>query len=230
MTNTDRVRDFLRSITPADASNAEISARTGVRPHQQVFMITRSLFGRGEINGAQAGHEWRYWHGTESQPSQTSLQQRARSSAADEPYPWDTADLSECRIGMTWTPIGRVTLRGDRLEFPEVQSVPGLYRFQIRNGSSKSAYIGESENLARRFGLYRDPGPSQQTNVRLNQIFRTALTSGAEIAVAIVTTGAWMDMVGVRAQPDFSIKAVRRLFEQAALVVGHDISVESLNR
>jgi len=61
MSNRDLVLDYLRSIAPGDASNGEIVARTGVRPHQQVFMITRDLMQLGQIEGLQAGHEWRFW-------------------------------------------------------------------------------------------------------------------------------------------------------------------------
>jgi hypothetical protein len=60
MSNRDRVLQFLRSIAPQDASNAEIVARTGIRPHQQVFMITRDLSEAGLIRGVRSGHEWRY--------------------------------------------------------------------------------------------------------------------------------------------------------------------------
>jgi len=60
VTNEDRVLSFLGSIAPADATNAEIVSRTGIKPHQQVFMITRDLMRRALIKGVQSGKEWRF--------------------------------------------------------------------------------------------------------------------------------------------------------------------------
>ena len=60
MTNSDKIFAFLQSIAPKDASNAEIVAIIGIRPHQQVFRVTRDLIREGQITGLQAGHEWRF--------------------------------------------------------------------------------------------------------------------------------------------------------------------------
>jgi hypothetical protein len=235
MTNTDRVRDFLHGIAPADASNSEISARTGIKPHTQVFIITRSLADRGEIDGFRAGHEWRFRWGQGSRrvkvsPSLSASVVPTKGTAPDDILGWDSASESEGRLGLIWQPLGRLLLNENRLESPRVPSAPGLYRFRLRNNSAEARYIGETENLARRFALYRSPGPLQQTNLRLNGVFRTALASGAEIGVAVVTDNAWIEIDGCRAPPDFSKKAVRRLFENWAIVEGSGEPVESLNR
>jgi hypothetical protein len=47
MTNKERVLDFLRSIAPSGATNEEIVSKTGIRPHPQVFQITRRLTNDG---------------------------------------------------------------------------------------------------------------------------------------------------------------------------------------
>lgn len=51
-TNTERVLDYLWSVGPAGATNAQIREATGVKSHQQVFMITRDLMYRRKIRGA----------------------------------------------------------------------------------------------------------------------------------------------------------------------------------
>ena len=61
MSNVAKVLSFLQSIAPKAASNAEIGRRTGVRPHQQVFQITRKLEERGLVVGRLYGNEWEYW-------------------------------------------------------------------------------------------------------------------------------------------------------------------------
>lgn len=144
-------------------------------------------------------------------------------------YDWDTPDQLQCDISMQWQPVGRIVSLNGRLSFPAAPSCPGLYRFRVRHGNRESVYYGESDNLARRFTNYRHPGSTQQTNVRVNQKFTEMLESGAEISVAVIFKTAWISRDGQRLAADFSLKAVRRLFEHAAIhACGEDI--ESLNR
>lgn len=144
-------------------------------------------------------------------------------------HDWDTPDQLQCEISMQWQPLGRIVFLNSRLSFPTAPSSPGLYRFRVRHGNRESVYYGESDNLARRFTNYRNPGSTQQTNVRVNQKFTETLEKGAEISVAVIFETAWISRDGKRLAADFSSKAVRRLFEHAAIhTCGEDI--ESLNR
>ena len=61
MSNRERVLEFLRNAGHAGATNEQILSHTGIRPHQQVFMITRELSRLGKIKGIQSGKEWRFW-------------------------------------------------------------------------------------------------------------------------------------------------------------------------
>jgi hypothetical protein len=131
---------------------------------------------------------------------------------------------------MAWVPIGRVVLTGDRLEFPTTQPVAAVYRFWVRSGSGEAIYFGETENLQRRFTLYRNADSSQTTNFRLKNLFREALSSGSEIGVAIVAQGAWIDLGGARLTADFSSRPVRLIFENVAIVECHGTAIDSLNR
>jgi hypothetical protein len=152
-------------------------------------------------------------------------------NANSEPYEWDTATAFECKVSMRWKPIGRITLgESRRLQFPDAPKLPGLYRFRIRGTGGAALYIGESDNIERRFRNYRNPGPTQPTNVRLNQRFSSALIRGAEIAVAIVTDDAYIENGEGRGVADFTSKAVRCLFENAAIVLGGGKEIELLNR
>jgi hypothetical protein len=63
MANRDRVLEYLSSVGHAGATNEQIVSHTGIRPHQQVFQITRDLMRFGKINGIQSGKEWRFWIG-----------------------------------------------------------------------------------------------------------------------------------------------------------------------
>jgi hypothetical protein len=171
-----------------------------------------------------------FWYDKANQANfETSAAYSPRMNT-DEPYSWDTTDALDCQIEMTWVKLGRVLLINDRLKFLPAQSMPGLYRFRLQAAAGEASYIGETENMARRFGFYSNPGPSQQTNIRLNARFREALSNRAEIAVAIVTTDAWLAFGGIRMSADFSSKAVRRLFENAVIAQRLGDEVESLNR
>ena len=176
----------------------------------------------------QAGAEVGAPHAARSSPSGA---RGAANSPANAPHDWETARVMECRLGIAWVPLGRVvTDAAGRLAFPAAEALPAIYRFRIRRGDSEKRYIGQTENLARRFGHYRNPGPSQQTNVRLSAEFLRALGAGAEISVAAVTAGAWIDWGAGPATADMSSTATRCLLENAAILDDGAVGVESLNR
>jgi hypothetical protein len=134
MSNRDRVLGFLQSIAPADASNSEIVARTGITPHQQVFMITRELRQTGQIQGVQAGHEWRFWYGGVDRTNGPVLLRSGTrlptATNSNETYDWDSAGSLDCRIGMTWVKLGRVLLDAGRLRFPKAPLHPDYTGFE----------------------------------------------------------------------------------------------------
>lgn len=104
----------------------------------------------------------------------------------------------------------------DKLAFPELPTSPGVYRFDIFSADKHftSGYIGESENLNRRMGYYRNPGPSQPTNQRMNAGLVANLQSGGEVTLKIALT-AILD----KRPLDLNNAASRRLVENLALVL-----------
>lgn len=102
-----------------------------------------------------------------------AMETRPTATNSSLPHSWDRSDDIECRVRLQWKPIGRVEMDvSGKLRFPVATSGPGLYRFTI---DDSQVYVGESENVQRRFQHYRTPGPSQQTNIRMNRIFSEAL-------------------------------------------------------
>jgi hypothetical protein len=169
--------------------------------------------------------------GSSPQPTGANGSTSASASAGASPFSWDTADKLDYQIGMQWTPIGRVVLdQAGRLGFPKAPPAPGLYRLRIRRGGGEEAYFGETDNLIRRFGNYRKPGPTQQTSLRINAKLKADLAAGAEVAVATVTSQAWIERAGAKITADLASKAVRRMFENAAIIEGGGADVKSLNR
>lgn len=61
MTNIEKVLDYLQRNAPNSFSNADLVNRTGVRPHNQVFQITRRLMEEGRVQGRLFGKDWLFW-------------------------------------------------------------------------------------------------------------------------------------------------------------------------
>jgi hypothetical protein len=123
-------------------------------------------------------------------------------------------------MSFEWLTLGQVKLdEGMRLAFPSVAAEPGLYRMRISSDPGVLVYIGESDNLRRRFGNYRNPGPTQQTSLRINQLLREKLAADISMTVN-----------GAEASPNLRDRAVRRMVENAALVASGGTDVELANR
>ena len=116
-----------------------------------------------------------------------------------------------------------VTLDGSgKPAFDVLDSVPGLYRMTLTGGAldRPQIYIGESDNLNRRSGNYRNPGAGQQTSLRINALLREHLDRGGQVSLAVMTTATrWV--AGEELPWDLTRKAGRLLAENAALVTSH---------
>lgn len=127
-----------------------------------------------------------------------------------------TGEVVRAAVDFEWLIGGAVTLdSAEKPVFPGVPSRPGLYRFRLvaAEGLLEGVYIGESDNLARRMGNYRNPGPKQPTNQRLNSRFREVLAGGGAVELSVATA------VTVDGEPiDLVAKPARLLAENAALI------------
>lgn len=107
------------------------------------------------------------------------------------------------------------------MSFPHVQTAPGLYRLDLLplgQSSPARVYVGETDNLRRRLtSNYRNPGPTQPANLRINRLLHDHLTHGGQTHLAIATI-ATIHLAGVRQPLDMTIKASGQLVENAALV------------
>ncbi|MGO4854424.1 DUF7662 domain-containing protein [Phaeovulum sp. W22_SRMD_FR3] len=134
-------------------------------------------------------------------------------------------------LDASWVAAGEITLSQEGvLCFPHAPTDAGIYRFRFSGGEGFRCYIGESANLNRRFGFYRRPGSTQATNLRLNALMIAHLADLGKIAVDIITKIGTLQLGGFAHQSNFTDKAVRRLFEQAAIVADGATEIESLNR
>lgn len=99
--------------------------------------------------------------------------------------------LSFTPIVHTWVPVLSST---DTLyHFPEpitafmraALRMPAIYRWRITHPDGAiEYYIGETEELCpRRIYHYLKPGPSQMTNLRLNELFSTLIRQGGTVTM-----------------------------------------------
>jgi hypothetical protein len=162
-------------------------------------------------------------------PRPESIDGAVRShSPASQAIP--EGDPVQLALSMQWYKLGLVDLdSAHALRFPSTPSAPGLYRFHLIGEGFIRRYVGETADLRRRFAHYRRPGPSQQTNIRLNKLLSEHVASGGRVELDIITGGTILTIGEARIDADFSDKATRRLFEYAALVAHGGAAVDSLN-
>ena len=162
-------------------------------------------------------------HSVRDLPLQSSPIERPQGIQAHGP-------VSRYAFGYEWRSVGSVVLDGEgRLGFPKQLPVPAVYRFQFTSGHREKWYIGETDNLTRRFAHYRNPGPTQETNIRINALLVESLRTGSDIAVSVITA-AWLNPGKGREVADLASKVVRRAIENIALIDCAKADVESLNR
>jgi hypothetical protein len=141
-----------------------------------------------------------------------------------------TDDNLKTTLALRWKRYGPVIMDSSgKLGFPEFGFGPSVYRFAIeKSDGTRLEYIGETDNLYRRFAHYRNPGPTQTTNKRMNAFCKTVLSEDGRVGIDVgaaffITANGDEQIVSL-----FS-KNNRRLFEYYALVVGRTENAICLN-
>jgi hypothetical protein len=122
-TNPQLVLNYLWSVAPRRATNAEIILATGISPHQQVFRLTRELASRGTIGATQEGREWFFWAGESTGALLAETQEKATSVSA-------RARAFETLARKTMSAHMKVAT----LEVGRIGGVPKLFDFVSENG------------------------------------------------------------------------------------------------
>jgi hypothetical protein len=137
-----------------------------------------------------------------------------------------------CTLRFGWGDVGAVLLdESGKLRFPNLPTKPGLYQFRVHGPKGDvGRYVGETNNLQRRFAHYRNPGPTQPTNLRLNALLKEVLGKGGNVELAIAIDSAWITRNGQEEIANLRNKNVRRLFENVALITGQARDVLDLNK
>jgi hypothetical protein len=147
-----------------------------------------------------------------------------------DPSGLETIETVDARVVFSWLRAGGVTLDGAGLPaFPPLPKQPGLYRYEFRDGAtgSRTLYVGESVQLARRANNYRNAKTDrsrQRTSRRIHKEIIAHLASGGTIEFAIATRARWGEQA-----LDFRLKSARRLAENAAVVPAQTDGIPVLN-
>ena len=162
--------------------------------------------------------------------SQPAAESRSATQFAELPVSPDGRAV-QLSLEMQWRTLGPVGVDADgAVLFPAAPNVPGLYRFRLFGKSGARHYIGETADLRRRFQHYRTPGPSQATNIRINQLLLEHCAAGGQAKLDIIVGDVVLVIGKEPAHADLGDKATRRLLEHAALVAEGDDAIDSLNR
>ena len=142
------------------------------------------------------------------------------------------ADPVSSTLQIEWASVGAASLdSGGKVKFPKLPAKAGLYQFHIEGpNGDRGRYVGEADNLQRRFAHYRNPGPTQPTNSRLNAFVKEVLLKGGNVGISIVVDRASITRRGQKEVADFEDKNMRRLFENLVLVLDKANDVLELNK
>jgi hypothetical protein len=110
---------------------------------------------------------------------------------------------------------------------------PVIYRWIVErpdDWGDKLIYIGEAARLCPdRLSAYLAPGPTQQTNLRLNQQFREYNAQGGQIKLEILKmTGSFVNDLDLT-EKDLRRQDVRRLIEQLLITLYRSQGANLLN-
>jgi len=61
VTHKERILRYLWSVSPQRVTNRQIRKKTGIKSHQQVYMLTQELLWAGAIQGEKRWREWLFW-------------------------------------------------------------------------------------------------------------------------------------------------------------------------
>ena len=122
-----------------------------------------------------------------------------------------------------------------RLVFPDPGKVPGVYRFRLVGGSTEYDYVGEGDELKRRWQRYRTPGKERpdkagQTNRRLSDVLQEHLDAGGRVEVDVVADDIVVSWEGKPMPVDVGNKTTRLLVESAGRFDGYAAGRAMLNR
>jgi hypothetical protein len=184
------------------------------------YHVEQAYLDRGQVR-FELGRRGGTWHDSRSTAGVASRATVVRRTPEPQPPRAPIGAPVDVHVVLQWTATGAVTLDpAGKPFFGALESRAGLYRMTVTGAglARPKIYIGETDNLRRRLsGNYRNPGPRQQTSLRINALLCEHLGAGGSVALAVATE-VDLRVAGVAEKLDLTRKAARLLAENAALV------------
>lgn len=195
MSNIDKVRQLFRAGILEGATNADILRRTGIKPHQQVFNITKKLEDEGLIRSKKLGREKVFYltgssdvlRANGSEPSSPNSEEAGfhyptvGGPTLQDTYGVDFLENLGFKRAGQWQ-LGSAGLNFSLACFGDSRSV--IYAFAVEG---RVMYIGITDrSLCARMNNYKRPGPSQSTNLSNRGRIEECLKNGAEVNIFVL--------------------------------------------
>ncbi|MGI0062234.1 MAG: hypothetical protein ACREBA_07255 [Nitrosotalea sp.] len=110
--------------------------------------------------------------------------------------------------------------------------IPAIYRWIVENnGRTESIYIGEAKDLCpQRVYGYLNPGPSQMTNIRINNLFNQLTKEGKNIRLEHLVFSDFIFNDRKMTPQDLNRKTIRILLENIMLTYHENDKITILNQ
>ncbi|MGY4770647.1 hypothetical protein ACXC9Q_27360 [Kribbella sp. CWNU-51] len=218
----DQVRARLASYEPADIKQHWVEVDGRRWPVKQVIAIATGVDKGRFVSGTARRHLRNMGFVTSGDGEQLPSISRRRKGGFD-PSTLPNLDRVTVSVSFVWRDAGQITLDQRGLPtFPPLPKEPGLYRFDfgsVDGGTAHTVYIGESQELARRGGNYRNAKSdrsTQRTSRRIHTDLVRHLSRGGQVHLAISVDV----FLGIDGDPvDLRAKSARRLAENAAVLL-----------
>src|SRR5688572_25982351 len=105
--------------------------------------------------------------------------------------------MDDVRVTIEWLELGLISIDNGALTFPQLPSGGGVYRYRLELGNRSRLYVGETAGFGRRFAGYRNPGPSQSTNLRMRDRLQRLLADEGGRALLEVVEKVTVEVGGV---------------------------------
>lgn len=221
----DRVRRKLDGHVPEDIREYWVQIDDVKWPVKQVLAVATGLKRTSfqSQNSRRLLGNLGFAVGTGAEPGAIG-KMSPRTSLSRAKFDADALEVIESldvRVAFDWLGAGSITLDGAGLpKFPSLPRLPGLYRydFGLDVSGTRTLYIGETVELARRASNYRNAKTDrsrQRTSRRIHKEIVGHIAGGGSIEFAIATSVRWGD----DEELDLRLKSARRLAENAAVLV-----------
>lgn len=195
MGNIDKVRKLFLDNRVTEASNAEIGRLTGISPHQQVYQLTQKLVERGFLSYYKSGWS-KIFYRTGNKPGVTQSSTKVQKPVTKVEK---TKENLSILFSLGFEKVGYWNISNDSLDFhlsKHQREKEVLYAFI---SDQNVLYIGKTvRTLQQRLYGYKNPGPSQRTNIKNHDRIKESIADRSKIDIYVFTPKDDVEYKGIK--------------------------------